>query len=132
MNYIAGVFLALLSMEDFKKKAIPVWMLLIGGIGALAYSLKNLSIGTVIVGCIPGALMILISKLLPKSLGIGDGILVVLYGMIYGWEKACVWLMNSFLLVAVIGLIVGCIYKSHKMELPFVPFMTIVHLGMCL
>jgi Flp pilus assembly protein protease CpaA len=132
MNYIAGGFLAVLGIEDFKKKTIPVWMLLIGGISALIYCIKNLSIEVVLAGCIPGMLMILISKLLPKSLGIGDGVLVILYGMVYGWEKTCVWLMNSFLLVSVIGLIMGCIYKTHKLELPFVPFMTFVHLGMCL
>ena len=132
MDYIAGGFLAFLSMVDFKKKEIPVWMLLFGGIGVLIYSIKNLSMGAVLIGCFPGTLMILVSKLLPESLGMGDGVLVVLYGMVYGWEKTCVWLMNSFFLAAVIGLIIGCIYKRHKMDIPFVPFMTIVHLGICL
>ena len=52
--------------------------------------------------------------------------------MIYGWEKTCVWLMNSFLLAAVVGMIMGCTYKTNKKELPFVPFMTVVHYGMFL
>ena len=109
-----------------------MWVLLIGGVGAFIYGVKNLSIGAVFVGCIPGVLMILVSKVMSQSIGMGDGILVVLYGMVYGWEKTCMWLMNSFWLAAVIGLIIGWIYKKSKMELPFVPFMAVVHLGMCL
>ena len=41
MNYIAGGFLTFLSIEDIKKKALPVWMLLLGGIGCLIYGTKN-------------------------------------------------------------------------------------------
>ena len=132
MNYFVGGFLSFLSIEDLRKRALSVWMLLIGGIGALIYSIKFLSIEDVVIGCIPGVLMIMVSKLLPKSLGMGDGVLVICYGMIYGWEMTCVWLMNSFLLVAVVGMIMGCICKNNKKELPFVPFMTVVHFGMFL
>ena len=132
MDYIVGGFLAFLSIEDIRKRALPVWILLTGGLGVLIYSIKNLSIGVVVIGCVPGILMIVISKLLPKSLGIGDGVLVLGYGMIYGWEKACVWLVNSFWMVAIVGVIIGCIHKNKKIEIPFVPFMTAIHFGMFL
>ena len=76
--------------------------------------------------------MIAISKLLPQSLGIGDGILSVMYGMIYGWKRTSIWLMNSFLVAAVIGMIISCMCKKRRIELPFVPFLTAVHIGMYL
>lgn len=132
MNYIVGGFFSFLSIEDFRKKALPVRVLLIGGVAALIYCIKFLSIEAVVIGCLPGVLMVIVSKVLPKSLGMGDGILVIWYGMLYGWEKTCVWLMNSFLLAAVVGIIIGCICKNNKKELPFVPFMTVVHFGMFL
>lgn len=132
MNYITGGFLAFLSIEDMRKKTLPVWVLLIGGIGCLIYGVKNLSVGVVFSGAFPGVLMIVVSRLMPQSIGIGDGVVTVLYGMLYGWEKTCVWLMNSFLLVAVVGIIVNCACRRKKAEIPFVPFLTAVHIGMCL
>ena len=132
MNYIAGGFLTFLSIEDIKKKALPVWMLLLGGIGCLIYGTKNFGVGAVLMGMLPGVFMITISKLLPQSLGIGDGILSVMYGMIYGWKRTSIWLMNSFLVAAVIGMIISCMCKKRRIELPFVPFLTAVHIGMYL
>ena len=53
-----------------------------------------------------------------------------MYGMIYGWKRTSIWLMNSFLVAAVIGMIISCMCKKRRIELPFVPFLTAVHIGM--
>lgn len=132
MEYIVSGFLVCLSIEDTRKKELPVWLLIVGGFGCFIYGVLQAGIGNMLIGMLPGIFMMVVSMVFPQSLGMGDGIVIVLHGMIYGWKKTCVWVANSFLIVACIGVIISCIKKKTRMELPFVPFLTVVYVGMCL
>ena len=132
MNYIVGGYLLGLSIEDLRTKRLPMWILAIGCVGSCVYSVMTVGIAAAIIGGIPGAVLLIVSAVLPESLGIGDGVLAVIYGMLYGWSKTCIWLMLGFWAAAVVGLIFRLFKKEKRITIPFVPFLAVVHVGMCL
>ena len=83
-------------------------------------------------GIAPGIVAAALATIYPKLLGIGDAILAIAYGSIYGWRQTSIWLMYSFWMVAIIGICVKLIVRRRHIEIPFVPFMTVAHLGLCL
>ncbi len=132
MNYLVGGYLIGLSIEDIKKQKLTIWMLLIFLVGGIAYGLMHIREQNLFLSIVPGMLLCALALQLPNSVGIGDGLLAIAYGSVYGWRKTCIWLMISFLLAAVFGL-VHCFRRHRKdLKVPFVPFLAIVHVGMCL
>lgn len=132
MDLVVSVYLLELSIEDIRKKKLPLGILGIGFIGSVWYSFIYKGLSGTLIGIIPGVSLIILSLLLPQSIGIGDGILAVIYGVVYGWQRACLWLMCGFLLVAVLGIYISLFRRGKGSMLPFVPFLTLVHVGMCL
>lgn len=132
MDLVIGGYLIGLSMEDMRRKKLSLWVLGIGGIGSFLYSIIYAGIFGVVAGSIPGVILLILSRLLPESVGAGDGILAVIYGVCYGWQKACIWLMFSFFAAAVFGVFFSFFRKEKSMKIPFVPFLALVHVGMCL
>ncbi len=131
MNYIVGGCLAVLSIEDIRKQKVPVWSLVILLFSSIMYeALQQVSIIEAVLGAFPGILMMVLALLLPQSLGIGDGMLSVCYGLLYGWRRTCIWLMVSFLLAAVFGLFLKLFTKRRHISIPFIPFLALVHMGM--
>lgn len=132
MDLIVSGYLLELSIEDMRKRKLTLWILGIGFIGSVLYSFIYKGISGMVMGIIPGVILIILSVLLPQSIGIGDGMLAVIYGVVYGWQRACFWLICGFLLVAVFGVFVSLFHREKCSMLPFVPFLTLVHVGMCL
>ena len=131
MNYIVGGCLAVLSIEDIQKQKVPVWALVILLFSSILYgALQQVSIIEAVLGTILGILMVVLALLLPQILGIGDGVLSVCYGLLYGWRRTCIWLMLSFLLAAVFGLLLKLFTKRRHISIPFIPFLFLVHMGM--
>lgn len=127
-----GGYLIGLSVEDVRKQKIPFWILAVAMAGSVVYGLHHVGLSALLLGAVPGLLLSGLAVLQPQMLGIGDGLLAIIYGMVYGWQRTCIWLMVGFLLTAVSGLFV-CLFKRRKqLRIPFIPFLTVVHVGMCL
>ena len=128
MDGVTTIYLLLLSILDIRRKKIPLLLLLIP-LGTIFIVLWiNGKVKSAICGMIPGIFICLISLLLHGSVGLGDGILIILYGTYYGWKKACIWVILSFWLAAIWGICIS-MNMCKKKTLPFIPFLTCIYLG---
>lgn len=132
MDYIVCGYLCLLSIVDIKYKKLPLWSLMLGVLGSMIYSVETFGIATMFFLMLPGIFLSIVAIVLPQSIGIGDGIIAVMYGMVYGWRKLSIWLMLAFCLAAITGVCYQLFLHKRKIILPFVPFLGVVHIGMCL
>lgn len=132
VSYIIGGYILGLSIVDIKQKKLPLWILASGCIVSGIYSVIYLGLLSTTTGAIPGIALLIISFLLPQSVGKGDGLLAVIYGFLYGWIRTCVWLMLGFWCAAVFGLFCRFFSREKNLTIPFVPFLLLVHVGMCL
>ena len=133
MSCVVGGCLAVLSIEDIRKKVLPVWILVILLLSSMAYGVGQYAgLLEIIFSVLPGIMLVVVALLLPKSIGIGDGILGICYGLVYGWKRTCIWLMLGFFLVAVFGVFLKLFFKTEYIRIPFIPFLTLVHVGMSL
>lgn len=121
-----------LSVGDIRKRSIPLWEVLVFLFVGIIYGLWKNGVVEVLSGFLPGVLLCVAAMVMPDDVGMGDGIVTVVYGSIYGWQKACLWLVISFFLVAIGGVLLCVIQQRKRVRLPFVPFLTAVHVGMCL
>ena len=132
MDLVFSGYLLGLSIEDIRKRKLSVWILGIGFAGSVLYGFVHNGLFEVLTGIIPGVFLFILSILLPHSVGLGDGILTIIYGVVYGWKQVCFWLICGFLLAAVFGVYISLFRKGMCRMIPLVPFLTLVHVGMCL
>lgn len=126
------IWLVVLSIEDIKHKKISLIIILIGGLCLFTFSLamSELSIRDRIGGIMIGGFMLLISYLTRGQIGLGDGLVLSIIGISYGF------LMNLNLLI--LGLILSSIFSilllickkaKKKSTIPFIPFLLAGYLG---
>ena len=123
------VFLLLCALHDGRKKTIPVWLLFLGLFGGVLYRLLvYLALGQwnaadVLSGASLGLLLIGLGKLVPGSVGEGDGWLFFDTGIWLGLEENLSLLWLSFLgAMAAAGVLWLCKKAGRKTCLPLAPF----------
>ena len=129
--FVMGCLIAL-SLEDIRKKRVSVWLLAVAIIAGFVYALIKQRGWSILADVMPGLILCLIAIAFPDLLGVGDGLIGIAYGLVYGWLKTCLWLMFVFTLAAVTGMLICIRSKGKRIRIPFIPFLTIVHVGMCL
>ena len=92
VTVVAALVLLILSIFDVKGRAVPAVVLAAGGLAALGCRIAEGLIGMtaprelfakILLGLIPGAVMLLISALTGK-LGRADGEVILIVGVLYG------------------------------------------------
>lgn len=131
MNNIISVYLIGLSIWDIRFRKLPIGILVVGMIGGVVYCIFDIGIVQIVLGMIPGIIVLAVAIFIPNCIGVGDGMLAIVYGLLYGWKDTCIWLLLSFWLAAVFGVLFQCLKKESKICMPFIPFLTLVHIGMC-
>ena len=127
-----GVYLVILSLQDIRHKKISLWLVVLTiGLGVV-YALLNGQGVHIIWDVIPGGIVWILALLIPDVMGLGDGLVAIVYGLFFGWRSTCIWLMFAFALSAVVGLGICVFRRKSKIQIPFIPFLTVVHVGMCL
>ena len=127
-----GIYLAILSIQDIRHKKIWLWMIVvIIGAGGI-YAWLNGHGVQILWDVIPGGLFCILALWIPDVMGLGDGLVAIIYGLFFGWKSTCIWLMFAFALSAVVGMGICVFQHKSKIQIPFIPFLTIVHVGMCL
>lgn len=126
---IYGLILIVLAVFDIRTKSIPVWGL--GAVFAVSVvccvtgSGNGIDIPGIVLACVPGAFMIVLSFMTEGKIGMGDGVLILGIGIGLGLEKTAYLLMGA--------LIAGCIFSGillvfkkagKNTRIPFVPFIT--------
>lgn len=132
MNGVIGIILAILGIEDVRKQKISVWVLFGLFLAGAIYGIYRNSFLQCILGVLPGLFLVLLSLWEKRVIGMGDAVVAVAYGVVYGWQHTCLWLMFSFFVAAVVGLFFRLFFKKRPKQMAFIPFMAIVHAGMML
>lgn len=123
------------SLEDVKQKKLTVLYILMFGVGGVFLHLVApvCSIYSMLWGMLLGLALILVSMVTRGSVGLGDGILLVVTGVYLGGSRNLELFMIGLLLAALwsLGLMVVK-KKKGKEEIAFVPFLLISYLLMML
>ncbi len=131
--WIFGVmllYLIVLSIYDWKIQKVPVYLLAAGVLAILLLSvykirMQDISFMQLILGLIPGSLLILVAWITGKA-GYADGIAMLILGVIIGYRNGILILCMSLLILAVVSIVLLFFHKVKKnTKLPYLPFLTI-------
>ena len=115
-----------LSVEDIRKKTIPVIPLMIWGIVGVVQHLIYGRIDTLsmMAGMIPGVVAYVLSVVTGEKIGRGDALLLLVTGIYMGFWENVFMLWIGLILAAVVGMMaVVVLRRDRNSELPFVPFL---------
>lgn len=133
--FLAGIFLFICVVTDIKKKKISVVACVVFFVAGLTvdilYKMESLEeLGNMWQSFLPGIILILLAVVTKEKIGKGDGLVMVVMGILLGIEKSLEIFMTALFLSAAvaIGLIITKKVKRNY-EMPFVPFLAV---GMCL
>lgn len=117
--------LLLFSAADIRTKKLPVAGLAAAGGAAVVYHMAAGSFSvSLLVGLLPGLLVLLLSYLTKESIGAGDGLLLCAFGLFAGFAETVVVFGMALLLTAVTSMVLLTLRRAgRKTELPFVPFL---------
>ena len=134
-NIILLALLSWCSLEDVKQKKLTVLYILMFGVGGMFLHMVApvCSIFSILCGMLLGLALIFFSMVTRGSVGLGDGLLLVVTGVYLGGSRNLELLMIGLLLAAFwsLGLVVVK-KKKGKQEIAFVPFLLISHVLMIL
>ena len=123
----ASLFLWMASIPDLRTRRIPVWIpavFLIAAITANFCFFKEMSVQELQMGAIPGAILLLLSAVLKGKIGEGDGICLIVCGLMTGITNT-VLIAEIALLLAAAAAAALLITKRLRANylLPFIPFL---------
>ncbi len=131
-NVVILVFLVILAILDWRKKEIPVLLMLFMSVAVVAFTVfcRTESVRSCVAGAGVGLLLFLVSKCTKEAIGYGDSWLILLLGVYLGGLRVVQLMFVASLLSAVCSLFY--LWKCHwkrSATIPFVPFLTIAYLG---
>lgn len=120
-------YLGWLSLCDIRKKAIPLWMLAVGGLPVIFELLRNGWKSGIITALLPGALLLLLS-LLTNTVGKADGIVLMLLGSACTDGRIWLLLCLSLIYIFLYSMILYISKKDLKRRIPYIPFLLIAYI----
>lgn len=127
-----GIFLLLIlfSVEDIRHKAIVRWHFLL----AIPWCIGDIIVNTIMdynisfmergFGVLLGIIFLLLSHLTRGQLGMGDAYVIIILCAILGIFQGMEVITYSFLLSAIIALILVTFFRYQKKRtIPFMPFL---------
>lgn len=123
---LAAGYLILCSLEDIRKKSVPVFLLLFGMAGGVAFRgmlflMGDSSLGEMLACLIPGALLWLFA-VVSREIGDGDGIAWIGIGGFLGGAVYAVLLVSLILAFFWSAGILIRKAGGRKYRIPFLPF----------
>jgi leader peptidase (prepilin peptidase)/N-methyltransferase len=128
VNSIALIFLIICAINDILTKQIPLGVLIAFGImafilAALDGALSSWSGG---IRLLPGFMLLLIGFLTRQSIGYGDGMVVLIMGMLLGVHQCLIILFIGVILSSLVSIFILILKKgNYRTKLPFVPFLLV-------
>jgi prepilin signal peptidase PulO-like enzyme (type II secretory pathway) len=126
---IFAYIMLLISIEDVKEMAVDDRLFIIGFIVAVLVAITGkLDVLAVALGIVFAALplLVLVAGSKERWMGWGDVFIAVSIGIVLGFPASLVWLLGSFWIGAIIGLLlISAKIKSRKDPVPFVPILLI-------
>lgn len=127
ISYIlAFLFLLSCSIFDFKRKQIPVVIIIIFGVVSCLFVFTEESINweSLCADITPGIILLLISYATKQEIGYGDGLVVLLLGLLLGIKLCVAIVFIGLLLSSIVSIIKIVAFKANKhTRIPYVPFL---------
>lgn len=120
-----SIYLTIGSVFDIKTRRIPNIFIYSFSTLILVITLlsTNLPFNEHLYGLIPGAILLLISKLTKEAIGIGDCLVIALLGFVYGISLHIELLLIVFGLLLITSIMLVVLKKAgRKTSLPMIPF----------
>lgn len=118
-------FLIIVSCIDIVKMYVNViFCLCFGAVGVLYEIIsKNRGILDVIIGVVPGIIVLLISLATREGIGKGDALIIIITGIFLGMVNNCKVLIYALFSTVILGFILLILLKKgRKYKIPFIPF----------
>lgn len=126
------LWLVICSLQDLKNKSISIY-LIIGGffiLFILSIYMNQVTIISRIAGGSIGLLLIALNPLTKGQIGIGDGIILGVIGICFGFTSNVSILLIGLFFSAILSIILLVFKKvDRKQTIPFVPFILLGYLG---
>lgn len=125
---LTAAWLIPMSAMDIRSRQVPTWMLLLGTAAAtavLAYEgwKGELSVWQICRAVMPGAVLLVIAGLTGRA-GFADGIVLLLLGLLAGYEICLTASLGGLFLIALCsGVLLALRRVKRDTKMPFVPFL---------
>lgn len=138
-NFTKGIvliFLSICTVFDIRKKEIPLILAGAGMTAAVGFTIWRIENGSIytaqiLLSLLPGLFFLLVSWCTKEKVGYGDGILLLITGLMVGFYLCFTGLCISLFLSAFFGVLLLFLHKARKnSRIPFVPFLT-MGMGVC-
>ena len=122
------LWLGVLSVLDFRRKKVPIWLLTVGGILGAAAAVYAYCDGTnsaveIILGMLPGGLLLFVAAVTKKA-GWADGIVLVTMSLLTDFRECVICFVISLFAISVVSLLLLTFRKVRKgTKLPYLPFL---------
>ncbi len=119
------------AVYDIKERTIPIWLiiagLLIGLVEAIAMLITNQKdIISLLIMLIPGVLIVAIGALGNKSIGKGDGYIMLIMGELLSIQCFEIAILMAVMLCFLFCVVLYVLKKVNRTsQIPFVPFLMI-------
>lgn len=124
---MCGILLGICCIWDVREKKIPqnltnTFFIISTGIFLMCYMQEW---KTVFLGVLLGISIIGFSKISGGSIGLGDGKIICISGILLGFKQSLAMLLCALLLAAVWSAVLFAVKKGNrKSSLPFIPFLS--------
>ena len=129
IKLIGFALFAVASVDDIRKREIPLYLLVAGiataGSGVVAFLVgREGSLTELALSFLPGLLLLAVAFLTREKLGYGDGLMVLMMGPVFGWMQLSAGLCLAFFLSAGVSVVLLCMRRvDRNSRLPFIPFL---------
>lgn len=133
MNIRSGVVWILLgagTIFDITYKKIPFFLIITGVLSGVIFGVRDGISGLeMLYAFLPGVLLMAAAFATGEKVGYGDGLLVLVLGLLEGGKLCFADVLTGLLLAALVGVFLLIFRKSGKnREIPFIPFLMISHI----
>ncbi len=124
-------FLGICSYTDIKGKYILVKISIIYGILGIVYGFcfENRGILEILIGIVPGIIVLIISVITKESIGKGDALIILVMGIYTGIVNNLIVFIYALFFTVIVGIILLLIMKKgRKFRIAFAPFIFLGYL----
>lgn len=126
---LLGLF-AVTAYRDWKEKSIYLYIPIIAAIVSVILHLvyRDNSLVDMLSGAGIGAVMIFIAWVSKESIGIGDGVMLMVSGLFLGFRANMELFLTALLLAGVSALMLMVVMrKERSYRMPFIPFLLVAY-----
>ena len=125
---LTALWLGILAFMDIRKRLVPIWLLAVSVIFVTCMSVYEIWQGSmngaeIMWGILPGFMLLLIA-VFSKKAGWADGVVLLLLGIMTGFQECAFSFTLSMLAISVISLALLMMKRVGKnTKMPYLPFL---------